>query len=187
MNAVLGGVCVFLVCFFFHFLAVSCPCARMRACVRARAHPSIPSMHTQAICADPADPHFSKKLAWRLAAQLVDPDRPGDFNQALMEYVRACVFAACVFFTTNNTGWFAPARETRNSLAHEHQSSRARAHPQVWGNRLHAFPTRLLPAMGPAGAGFYGCEVEGCGDGNARPQQPAACLLYTSPSPRDRG
>ena len=33
----------------------------------------------------PPDDTDNEKLHWRLAEQLVDPDRPGDFNQAMME------------------------------------------------------------------------------------------------------
>ena len=39
----------------------------------------------RAVAAAPQLPAFKDKLAWDLAAALVDPDRPGDFNQAMME------------------------------------------------------------------------------------------------------
>ena len=39
----------------------------------------------KAVAATPATPSFKTALAWELAGQLVDPARPGDLNQALME------------------------------------------------------------------------------------------------------
>ena len=39
----------------------------------------------RAVAAAPQHPAFKDKLAWDLAGALVDPDRPGDFNQAMME------------------------------------------------------------------------------------------------------
>ena len=38
-----------------------------------------------AVASDPKSAPFKDKLAWELAEQLIDRERPGDFNQALME------------------------------------------------------------------------------------------------------
>ena len=39
----------------------------------------------RAVAAAAQHPPFKDKLSWELAASLVDPERPGDFNQAMME------------------------------------------------------------------------------------------------------